>query len=130
MTYPSERARWIGGLLVILSIYTLFYLTFADRDVSWIPRRIRHVIKFFFTFAVYLAGTYHLGPLKDRWMSYGWHLIHIGLLFVITAVGLYDWIFGAVGENIREITGTMQEFLISPVLYVGMGILNNRLNKA
>jgi hypothetical protein len=23
----------------------------------------------------------------------------------------------------------MQEFLISPVLYVGMGIFNNRLNK-
>ena len=128
--YSSERARWIGGLMVILMIYTLFYVYFVDSDVLWIPRKVRHVIKFATTIAVYLVGTFHLGELKDKWMSYLWHFIHISLLGFITLVGLYDWTFGMVSEWVKDLTWSMQEFLISPVLYVGMGILNNRLNKA
>jgi hypothetical protein len=129
MPYRSERARWIGGLVVILVIYTLYYLLFADTDVTWIPRKIRHVIKFATTVAVYLVGTYHLGELKDRWMSNLWHFIHISLLGIITLVGIYDWTFGMVSPQVKDMTVTMQEFLISPVLYVGMGIINNRMNK-
>ena len=126
--YNSPRSRWIGGLAIILVIYTLYYLYFAEKDVMWIPRKIRHVIKFVTTIAVYLVGTAHLGQLKDKWMSHLWHLIHISLLGIITLVGLYDWTFGMVSQQVKDMTATMQEFLISPVLYVGMGILNNRLN--
>jgi hypothetical protein len=126
--YKSPRSRWIGGLAIILVIYTLFYVYFVDGDVLWIPRKIRHVIKFATTIAVYLVGTAHLGELKDKWMSHLWHLIHISLLGFITLVGLYDWTFGMVSQQIKDMTWTMQEFLISPVLYVGMGIINNRLH--
>jgi hypothetical protein len=125
--YKTPRSRWIGGLAIILVIYTLFYIYFVDGDVLWIPRKIRHVIKFATTIAVYLVGTAHLGELKDKWMSHLWHLIHISLLGFITLVGLYDWTFGMVSQQIKDMTWTMQEFLISPVLYVGMGIINNRL---
>jgi hypothetical protein len=126
--YKTQRARWIGGLIIILIIYTVFYIYFVENDVLWIPRKIRHVIKFLCTVAVYFVGTYHLGKLNDKWMSHLWHFIHISLLTIITSVGLFDWIFGMVSEPIKDMTWTMQEFLISPVLYVGMGILNNRLN--
>jgi hypothetical protein len=44
-------------------------------------------------------------------------------------VGVYDWTFGMVSPQVKDMTVTMQEFLISPVLYVGMGIINNRMNK-
>lgn len=129
MPYKSERSRWIGGLVVILVIYSLYYLLFADTDVSWIPRKVRHVIKFVTTIAVYLVGTYHLGELRDKWMSHGWHFIHISLLCIITLVGVYDWTFGMVSQPVKDMTVTMQEFLISPVLYVGMGIFNDRMSK-
>jgi hypothetical protein len=33
-----------------------------------------------------------------------------------------------VGTKTKELAATMQEFLISPVLYVAMGILNKRLS--
>jgi hypothetical protein len=129
MRYESQRSRWIGGLIIILIIYSLFYIFFVDGDVEWIPRKVRHVIKFVTTVSVYLAGTWHLGKLNDRWMSTVWHFIHIGLLGIITLVGLYDWFIGMVSESVKDMTWTMQEFLISPVLYVGMGILNKRMNK-
>ena len=112
--YNSDRSRWIGGLAVILVIYTLFYLLFADRAFTYdIPRKFRHVIKFGNTIVVYFVSTYHLGKLEDKWMSQVWHFIHVSLLCAITAIGLYDWAFGMVGTKTKELAATMQEFLIS-----------------
>lgn len=128
--YNSDRSRWIGGLIIIVIFYSLFYLLFADRSFTYdIPRKVRHIIKFGTTILVYFIGTYHLGKLSDRWMAQVWHFIHISLLIIITSIGLYDWAFGMVGTKTKEMAATMQEFLISPVLYVAMGILNKRLSK-
>jgi len=129
-THHTERTKWITGLLFILLIYTLFYLFFVESEqTQFIPRRIRHFIKFATTFSVYLIGTLHLGKLTAKWMSQIWHFIHISLLSVLVLIGGYDWLFGMVSQHVKDFTSTIQEFLISPVLYVGMGILNNRLNQ-
>ena len=128
--YSSDRNRWIGGLIIILVVYSLYYLLFADRAFTYdIPRKLRHIIKFGTTLLVYFVGTHHLGKMTDKWMSTVWHFIHISLLCVITGIGLYDWTFGMVGTKTKEMAATFQEFLISPVLYVAMGILNKRLRK-
>jgi hypothetical protein len=106
----------------------MFYILFADKpDTLLIPRKWRHVIKFITTFTVYLVGTYHLGKYKNSWMLYLWHFVHITLLSTITSIGIYDWIFGMVRYQVKEIAASMQEFLISPMLYIAMGILNQRL---
>lgn len=129
--YKSESAKWIFGLILILIIYTLFYLLFQEnKDIIFVPRKIRHLIKFVTTFSVYLLGTLHLGKIKDKWMGTVWHLIHLSLLAVLIAIGTYDWIFGMVNINVKYFTATIQEFLISPVLYVGMGIMNKCLNQS
>lgn len=131
MWYKSDRQKWIGGLILILIVYTLFYTLFADRSYTYlIPRKIRHVIKFGTTIGVYLLGTYHLGKLKDQWMSHLWHFIHISLLVIISAIGIYDWIFGEVSYAMKDFTVSLQEFLISPVLYVGMGLINQKLKSS
>lgn len=131
MWYKSDRQKWIAGLILILIVYTLFYTLFADRSYTYlIPRKIRHIIKFGTTIAVYLMGTYHLGKLKDQWMSSLWHFIHISLLIIITSIGIYDWIFGEVSYAVKDFTASLQEFLISPVLYVGMGLINQKLKSS
>lgn len=129
LMYRSQRTRWVMGLVLIILLYTLFYLLFADRAFTYtIPRKLRHIIKFATTIAVYLIGTYHLGKLQARWMSHLWHFIHITLLATITGIGIYDWTFGMVSYRVKELAATMQEFLISPVLYVAMGILNRKVD--
>jgi hypothetical protein len=126
--YKTEKQRYLTGLMIILLIYSLFYMLFADRaDTLLIPRKWRHVIKFCTTCMVYLVGTHHLGKQKNSWMLYLWHLLHISLLSTITCIGLYDWIFGMVSYHVKEIAASIQEFLISPMLYIAMGILNKRL---
>ena len=117
--------KWVRGLLFIFIIYTSFYLFFAESSYFLdIPRKIRHVIKFVSTVSVYSIGTYHLGRIGSLWMLYLWHIIHISLLFTITMIGVYTWIFGLPGYSVILLAKTFQEFLISPVLYVGMAILN------
>lgn len=129
--YRSERSRWIVGLMLILIVYSLFYLFFVESDqTQFIPRRIRHIIKFSTTILVYLIGTFHLGKLNDKWMYQIWHFIHISLLAVLVLIGAYDWLFGMVSKQVKDFTVTIQEFLISPVLYVGMGIIQRRLKSS
>lgn len=128
--YKTDRQRFIIGFLFILLIYSLYYIYFADTpNAILIPRKIRHIIKFGTTILVYGIGSFHLGKIKQQWMVSLWHLIHISLLVTISCIGLYDWIFGMVSQPTKDFAQSMQEFLISPILYVGMGLLNRQFKK-
>jgi hypothetical protein len=129
MKKNNPTTRWIVGLVFILIVYSCFYLFFAENpDIYEVPRKIRHVIKFSTTVLVYFIGTNYLGKIEARWMFLIWHFIHVSFLVVITSVGLYDWTFGMVSVGTKEFVASMQEILISPALYVGMGIVNQRLS--
>nr|WP_308993782.1 hypothetical protein [Mariniflexile sp. KMM 9835]MDQ8213356.1 hypothetical protein [Mariniflexile sp. KMM 9835] len=91
--------------------------------------KLRHIIKFAATIAVYLVGTYHLGKLEDSWMSFLWHIIHVSGLCIITALGLFDWFISSISLHLRLFANSIQELLISPLLYLAMGLLNKSLKK-
>ncbi|NNC50489.1 MAG: hypothetical protein HKO01_08155 [Flaviramulus sp.] len=76
-----------------------------------------------------MIGSLHLGKLKDQWMSYLWHFIHITGLCIITSIGLFDWLISDIPLGVLLFGGSVQEFLISPLLFVAMGLLNRKLNK-
>lgn len=123
-----NRTNWLLGLLIIFLIYSIFYVLFHDnKDVVLIPRKIRHVIKFLTTLSVYVVGTFYLKKLHAQWMHSLWHLIHIGGLILIISIGLFDWLISPTSKPIRYFANFIQEMLISPVLYVGMSILNQTL---
>lgn len=126
----GDRGRWLLGLCTIFLIYTLYYLLFQDTPyLEFINRKMRHVIKFGATFMVYLFGTFYLGKLKDQWMELLWHTIHVSGLVLIVGIGFFDWVFGMISLPTKLFAASIQEFLISPVLYVGMGIINKRVLK-
>lgn len=130
--YKSDKVRFLSGLIIIIIIYSWYYLCFLhfienSQTVS-IPRKIRHIMILLITITVYFVGTFHLGKIKDTWMSTIWHIIHISGLFIITSIGLFDWLFGGT-IMLTRLARTIQELLISPVLYVAMGLLNKSLNK-
>lgn len=129
--YKSDKIRFISGLILIILIYSIFYIYFSDnKNTLLVPRKVKHVITFLFTIAVYFIGTSHLGKLKDTWMSSIWHLVHISGLFIITSLGLFDWFISDISISLKLFALTIQETLISPVLYVAMGLLNRSLNKS
>ena len=130
--YKSNKGRFIGGLIIIFIIYSCYYIFIAeDIDTAQIPRKLRHFIALFATVAVYFVGTFHLGKLKITWMSTLWHMIHISGLCIIIVIGIIDYLF-LDGKPIKELSlfaRTIQEVLISPILYAAMGLLNRTLNK-
>ena len=129
--YKSDKIRFISGLILIIIIYSWYYLFFITEDQSWLllPKLTFHLIRFAVTIVVYFIGTFHLGKLKDSWMSTIWHLVHISGLIIITSMGLFDWFIFEISRNLKEFAHSIQEILISPVLYFAMGILNKSLKR-
>ncbi|ALJ06036.1 hypothetical protein APS56_13240 [Pseudalgibacter alginicilyticus] len=129
--YKSDKVRFIVGAILIIVIYSCYYIFFEENtQANLLPRKTQHVIKFLTTIVVYLIGTKHLGKLKDLWMSSIWHLIHISGLCIITLIGLYDWFIMETSLNVKVFVSSIQETLISPVLYLAMGLLNKSLKKS
>lgn len=127
--YNSDKIRFISGLILIIVFYSTYYIGFEENEImSTFNRYVQYSIKFLFTIIIYLIGSLHLGKLKDEWMYYLWHVIHISGLCIITSIGLYDWLISDISLAVLLFAGSVQEFLISPVLYVGMGLLNRSLN--
>lgn len=129
--YKSDRVRFISGLIFIVIIYSWYYLYFMNSEGSWMSYSnvAFHLIRFGTTIAVYFVGTFHLGKLKDSWMSSLWHLVHVSGFIIITSMGLFDWFIFEISRNLKEFAHTIQEILISPVLYVAMGLLNKSLKR-
>ena len=129
--YKSDKFRFIAGLIFIVLIYSWYYIFFINETGEWLllPKLTFHLIRFGVTIVVYFIGTFHLGKLKDSWMSSIWHLVHISGLCIITSMGLFDWFIMELSRDLKNFAHTIQEILISPVLYVAMGLLNKSLKK-
>lgn len=129
ISYKSSKTRFISGLILIVIIYSLYYILYKEDEARYaLSKEFKHIVKFIPTILVYLVGTYHLGKLQDKWMAKIWHLIHITGLFVITMIGFFDWFTDLVGLTLKQLANSIQELLISPALYVAMGLLNRSLN--
>ncbi|TXE11679.1 hypothetical protein FUA26_06320 [Seonamhaeicola algicola] len=128
--YKQDKPRFIIGLILIILIYSSYYIFFAENpDAGAIPRKLRHVIKLGTTIVVYVIGSIHLGKLKDQWMAALWHIIHISGLGAIFIIGGYDWLISESTLRLKLLAQSIQEMLISPMLYLAMGLLNRSLNK-
>ena len=121
------RKFWFG-LITILIIYTLFYLFFNEASyLSQIPRKIRHIIKFVVLITIYLIGVWNLSLDKIIWMRTVWHIIHLSGIALLLLLGAYDWLIHPMPLFMREVLDAVNEFLIGPTLYVGMGLLHKFL---
>lgn len=128
--YKSDKVRFISGLIFIIVIYSWNYFYFVEsNDYASMPKIVIHLISFLVTVAVYLVGTFHLGKLKASWMSSLWHLIHISGLCIIVFLTFFDWFIAEISLALKHFAYSIQEALISPVLYFAMGLLNKSLNK-
>ena len=129
--YKSDKVRFISGFIIIILIYSVYYIYFLEnKNTLPISRKRKHLIMFSAVIAVYFVGTMHLGKLKDSWVSSIWHFVHISGISIIISLGLIDWfLINGISLNLRKFASSVQEFLISPMLYVLLGLLYKALNK-
>jgi hypothetical protein len=123
------RKFWIG-LIIILIIYTAYNLFFWETNIANdIPRKITRVIKFAVLVIVYLIGVKHLSLDRITWMKTVWHIIHLTGIFILLTLGIFDLMIRPLAPGIKDVMASINEFLIGPSLFVGMGILHQFLLK-
>jgi len=127
----NKRSYFWAGFILIVVIYSLYNLYLVDVNYyQSIPRKVRHICKFLTILSIYGTGTFALKKYTAEWMMYIWHLLHIIIIASLLLIGLYDWCFGEISVQARNIANTLFEFLISPVIYIAVGILNNKFGRS
>ncbi len=128
MAVNRERNRSFGwGLLVILILYCCYYLGFVYGVFMQIPLRARHLIRILFVLLVYFAGGRGLRKDMAGWMMKIWHLLYALGISGMLILGMYDWWVVRLPVTARYIGDSLQEFLVSPVLYIAIGLLRRSL---
>jgi hypothetical protein len=127
----SNKQVWYwAGFIIIVIIYSLYNLYLVDVGYyQSIPRKLRHIGKFLAILSIYGTGTIALKKYTADWMMYLWHLMHILIITLLLLTGIYDWSFGEISAQFRNIANTLFEFLISPVIYIAVGILNSKFSR-
>jgi len=121
----TNRQIYWAGFIVIGVVYSLYNLYLVDVTYySSISIKLRHVLKFMLILIIYGTGTLALKQYIPSWMMQLWHLIHIGIIILLLLIGIYDWSFGKIPISFRNIADTLFEFLISPLIYIAVGILS------
>lgn len=113
--------------MIIVILYALYYVFFLYDLSLNMPLHERHVFKFLFTFCVYVVGAVCLRGFAVSWMRQLWHWTYVAILVLLVGLGVFDWLVMRTWLELREVADNLQEFLVSPLLYVGMGILGRRM---
>lgn len=115
-----------SGLILIALLYSAYYLFFLYGLSLTMPLRARHVMKFLFILAVYGVGLLGLRRSAAGWVVRSWHFCYVLGLLLLLLLGAYDWMIARTPLSLREVADDVQEFLVSPVLYVALGLLSRR----
>ena len=127
----SKLKYIIIGIILILLIYTLYYKTVVYVNYfNEIPRKVRHIARLVSIILVYAVGYFSYKKYGVKWMTDLWQVVYLVTILLLVLIGLYDWGFGPASMQIRNVAKTLHEFLISPVLYLGIVIINRVLVKS
>jgi hypothetical protein len=121
------RKFFLIGLTVVVLLYILYYLVFVYHVFLNVPMRVRQLIKLGFIFLVYGTGVWALRKDTARWIMKIWHLLYGCTFLFLILLGVFDWWLGRTSLAVREVAGNLHEFLISPVLYIVIGLLRRRM---
>jgi hypothetical protein len=118
-----RRGSFAIGLLVIVVLYCVYYLFFVYGLFMGMALRPRHFIKLVFVVLVYGVGFLALRRGGIVWTTKVWHLLYGLTICVMLAMALYDWGIGRLSASSRSIADDLQDFLVSPLPYICIGLL-------
>ncbi len=115
--------RYRLGLVLITGLYIFYYLFFVYYLFHEMPLQAMHVSKFLFVIVVFGVGWFGFRGGTDPWLLQSWRAVYAFFSFLFFFLWAYDTLHGRLPLQVREVTDSLLEFLISPILYVVLGIL-------
>jgi len=115
------KSYFVSGLIQVLIIYTTFYLL-NFLSYKFYDFRILPLISLSCLLGVYILGIFHLRLINLPWISLIWHLIYVSGLLIYIPLTFFDCYYGPLSYVTRGMLKQIHEFLISPVLYLGLGL--------
>lgn len=113
------------GLLILLPVYTLLQLLYYLPEAS-LPRFIGSLVLspvwLTLPFA-YVLGWMLMRRWDAAWVVAVWHMVHFALVGFAMCVLFYGRFIGPVPRGIADSIQPVVGFLISPILYLGLGLL-------
>jgi hypothetical protein len=128
MKAKIKSAYWIG-LAVISVSYAVYYVYFRYSAFYTMPARQMRVVKFVFIALTFAAGWLGLRKGAVIWAARFWVLVFGVLLALLVVLGLYENYFARLPMELRMLLDLV-EFLVSPALYVALGILGRISERA
>lgn len=130
MSNKFPKGFW-KGLAIIFLVYTLLQLMmhhpfFGQLHINGIYKQ---VVRWVNIFIVYLIGALVLQQSEVKWMSAIWHLIHLVLIGYLFSIAGWEYLVSPIPYGLRASVAPIVEFLISPVLYLGSGVLYYSLSR-
>lgn len=118
------RGYWRGSVWVLGAYVLLQFMYRIPRNI-WTSIASDHAIApfWFLLLAVYLWIGEKLRRLDVRWVSAVWHALHIFLIGCVVGILGYRKMSGELPYGFTSTARTITEFLISPVLYISLGLL-------
>jgi uncharacterized membrane protein (DUF485 family) len=115
---------WTGLVVLLVGYLLLQLLYFYPTDA--LPEAVKGFPLspvWWLLAVVYLAGGWILNQVGVRWQLVVWHVVHIFLISYAMTVLAVSRFIGSVPYSILSTVRPILEFLISPVLYIAMGLL-------
>ena len=127
----SAGQRLATVLVSVIVLYAVYKLVLCDphflEDTS---RSFRHFIKFGIVLIVYGLGILAFFRNTQTWVVSVWHILYVGMLVLLTLLGVFDAVGGGLPLPVRGLTTTLFEFLISPVPLVVLVIVSRAMEMA
>ncbi|HMH20226.1 MAG TPA: hypothetical protein VK563_00550 [Puia sp.] len=120
----NKRVLFFTGLIaitVLFSIYNLYLTEYSYFEAT--SRKTRHIIRFGTVLLAWGIGIFAYRRESPGWLLPIWHLLYVTIIFILLSIGIYDWWSGSVRTDLRNLAISLNEFLISPVPFVLIGLI-------
>lgn len=127
--YPKKYWNDLGVLLVIYSMMQLVYYI----PKSALPETVQ-ILRisplWLLLLIVFLTGSRIVKKWNVPWLLLVWQAVHIVLIGLLMIKVAYVSFIGPIPIGIVSIYKSVMEFLISPLLYLGIGLIHRSIKQA